>query len=211
MNRVLVIVRNPAHIEELEPEGEAVDQDEVEPANLAPLISGNAPIITIPALEDEDVAEEIVEDKDENHDDDDLSKTMQDVLEELEELDREVIQGLQGLNQELGSILSLREASSQQHTVVPNVHIWDTGKAVEQEYRLYPNPTRKGLKDRLDNQVWDLLRIIQERVDQGTCNNTDMRLVDRLNAISVMHARLGVLTEIALKHRARRPQEYQGI
>ena len=211
MNRVSVIVRNPAHIEELEPEGEAVDQDEVEPANLAPLISGNAPIITIPALEDEDVAEEIVEDKDENHDDEDLSKTMQDVLEELEELDREVIQGLQGLNQELGSILSLREASSQQHTVVPNVDIWDTGKAVEQEYRLYPNPTRKGLKDRLDNQVWDLLRIIQERVDQGTCNNTDMRLVDRLNAISVMHARLGVLTEIALKHRARRPQEYQGI
>ena len=167
MNRVLVIVRNPAHIEELEPEGEAVDQDEVEPANLAPLISGNAPIITIPALEDEDVAEEIVEDKDENHDDEDLSKTMQDVLEELEELDREVIQGLQGLNQELGSILSLREASSQQHTVVPNVDIWDTGKAVEQEYRLYPNPTRKGLKDRLDNQVWDLLRIIQELVDQG--------------------------------------------
>ena len=109
------------------------------------------------------------------------------------------------MNQELGSILSLRDASSQQHTIVPNVDIWDTGKAVEQEYRLYPNPTRKGLKDRLDNQVWDLLRIIQERVDQGTCNNTDMRLVDRLNAISVMHARLGVLTEIAVKHRARKP------
>ncbi len=50
-----------------------------------------------------------------------------------------------------------------------------------------PNPTREEVRDRLDNQVWDLLRIIQERVDQGTCNNTDMRLVDRLNAISVMH------------------------
>ena len=95
--------------------------------------------------------------------------------------------------------------SSRQHTVVPNVDVWDTGKAVEQEFRLHPNPTRKGLKDRLDNQVWDLLRIIQERVDQGTYNNTDMRLVDGLNAISVMHARLGVLTEIALKHRARKP------
>ena len=107
--------------------------------------------------------------------------------------------------------MSLRDASSQQHTVVLNVDLWDTGKAVEQEYRLYPNPTRKGLKDRLDNQVWDLLRIIQERVDQGTYNNTDMRLVDGLNAISVMHSRLGVLTEIALKHRARRSQEFQGI
>jgi len=49
MNRVSVIIQNPAYIEELEPEGEAVDQDEVEPANLAPLISGNVPIITIPA------------------------------------------------------------------------------------------------------------------------------------------------------------------
>ena len=68
-----------------------------------------------------------------------------------------------------------------------------------------PNPTREEVRDRLGNQVWDLLRIIQERVDQGTCNNTDMRLVDGLNAISVMHARLGVLTEIALKRQARKP------
>ena len=98
-----------------------------------------------------------------------------------------------------------RDTSSQQHTDVPKVDIWDTGKAIEQEFRLFPNPTRKGLKDRIDNQVWNLLRIIQERVDQGTYNNTDIRLVDGLQAISVMQARLGVLTEIALKHRARRP------
>jgi len=258
MNRVPVIVWNPAYIEELEPDGE------VDPVDPAPFISGNTPIITTPASEDEDVAEEVVEDKDEDHDDEDLSKTMQDmqdVFEELEELDREVIQGLQGLNQEirnwasspckdtgppiitapasededvtkdasedveedvtqvlqdavqslsrlnqgLRDVLSLRDTSSQQHTVVPKVDIWDTGKATEQEFRLFPNPTRKGLRDRIDNQVWDLLRIIQERVDQGTYNNADIRLVDGLNALSVMHARLGVLTEIALKHRARRP------
>ena len=28
---------------------------------------------------------------------------------------------------------------------------------------------------------------MQERVDQYTCNNMDMRLIDGLNAISVMH------------------------
>ena len=83
--------------------------------------------------------------------------------------------------------------------------VWDTGKAIEQEYRLYPDPTMKEVRDRLDNQVWNLLRIIQERVDQYTCNNTDMRLVDGLNAISVMHARLGILTEIALKSQAEKP------
>jgi len=196
MNQVPAIVRNPAYVEEPEPD----EEEDVDPADLAPLISGNTPIVTVPASEDEDVAEEVVEDEDEDHDEEDLSKTMQDVLEELEELDREVIQGLQGLDQELGSILSLRDTSLQQHTVVPNVDVWDTGKAIEQEYRLYPDPTMKEVRDRLSNQVWDLLQILQERVDQHACNDKDMKLIDGLKAISVMHARLGILTETVLKH-----------
>ena len=201
MNRVPVIVWNPAYVEELEPdEGEDVD-----PADLAPLISGNTPIVTVPASEDEDVAEEVVEDGDEDHDEEDLPKTMQDVLEELEELDREVIQGLQGLDQELGSIMSLRDTSSQQPTVVPNVNVWDTGKAIEQEYRLHPDPTMMEVRDRLSNQVWDLLQILQERVDQHTCNNKDMKLIDGLKTISVLHSRLGILTETVLKRQAKRP------
>ena len=93
----------------------------------------------------------------------------------------------------------------QQHTDVPNVEVWDTGKAIEQEFKLFPNPTRKGLKDRLDNQVWDLLRLMQERVEQGTYNNTDIRLIEGLHVISVLHGRLSVLTETAFKHRAKRP------
>ena len=114
------------------------------------------------------------------------------------------IQSLEGLNRELRSMMSqpLGDTDSKQHPVVLNIDVWDTGKALEQEYRLYPIPTREEVRDRLDNQVWDLLRIMQERVDQYTCNNMDMRLIDGLNAISVMHARLGVLTEIALKHQA---------
>ena len=281
MNRVPVITWNPAYIEELEPDGEVV------PVDPAPFISGNTPIITALASEDEDIAEEVVEDKDEDHDDEDLSQTMRemyDILGELSEKiqtfnttmrrsaspgqppvvpdDTEVTQELQGLNQEISkwvssppkdtappiitvpasededvtedapedaeedatqvlrdavqslsrlndglrSVLSLsRDTSSQQHTDVPKVDIWDTGKTIEQEFRLFPNPTRKGLKDRIDNQVWNLLRIMQERVDHGTYNNTDIRLVEGLHVISVLHARLGVLTEIALKHRAKRP------
>ena len=194
MNRVPVIVRNPAYIEELE------SDEDVDPADLAPLISGNTPIVTVPASEDEDVAEEVVEDGDEDPDEEDLPKMMQDVLEELVELNREVTQGLQGLDQELGSILSLRDTSLQQHTVVPNVDVWDTGKAIEQEYRLYPDPTMKEVRDRLSIQVWDLLQILQERVDQHACNDKDMKLIDGLKAISVMHARLGILTETVLKH-----------
>ena len=59
MNRVSVIMPNPAHIEEVE-----LDRDEVDPADLTPLISGETPFITVPALEVEDTAEEAVEDKD---------------------------------------------------------------------------------------------------------------------------------------------------
>ena len=57
MNQVPVIVRTPAVVEELEPDG-----DEVDPADLAPCISGNTPIITIPASEDEEVAGEVTAD-----------------------------------------------------------------------------------------------------------------------------------------------------
>ena len=39
MNRVPVIVRNPAYIEEVE-----LDGDEVVPANIIPLISGDSPL-----------------------------------------------------------------------------------------------------------------------------------------------------------------------
>ncbi len=53
---------------------------------------------------------------------------MQNVIEELEELNREVIQGLQGLDQELDSIMSLRDTSSQQPTDVPTLMYGTQGR-----------------------------------------------------------------------------------
>ena len=144
----------------------------------------------VPTSDDEDVIDDVPEDTEE-----DTKQVLQDA-----------VQSLSILNDGLRSVLSLSwDTSSPQHTDVHGVDIWDTGKAIEREFRLFPNPTRKGLKDRLENQVWDLLQLIQERVDQGTYNDTDMRLVDGLHVISVLHARLGILTETALKHRAKRP------
>ena len=70
---------------------------------------------------------------------------------------------------------------------------------------MFPNPTRKGMKDRLDNQVWDLLRLLQDRVTQGTYDETDIKLIEGLQVISVLHARLSVYNEIAIKHGAKRP------
>ena len=128
-------------------------------------------------------------------------------MEDIPQILRDVVNDLEELNRELRSILSPppRDTSSHQPTVVPYVDVWDTGKAWEQEYRLYPTSNRKEVSDRLSNQVWDLLRIMQERVDQQTCNSKDIKLIDGLKAISVMHFTLGRLTEKVLKRQARRP------
>ena len=85
----------------MEPEPD--EDEEIDPADLAPCISGNTPIITIPASEDEEVAGEVTADGAE-----------------------EVIQGLEELTQEIKDKTSLpcADASSEQHTVVPNVDIW---------------------------------------------------------------------------------------
>ena len=183
MNRIPVIVRNPAYVEELEPD------EEVDQADVTPLISGDSPIITVPASEDESVAEDASDDDEEG----------------VPHILREVIQNLEGLNQELRSILSLRDTSSQKHTVVPDVDVWDTGKAIEQEYRLYPNPTMKEVRDRLSNQVWDLLQILQERGNQHTYDNKDIELISGLKTISVLNSRLSVITTTVLKCSAEKP------
>ena len=95
--------------------------------------------------------------------------------------------------------LALGDTGSHQSADVPQVEVWDTGKTWEPEYRMPPDPSIDEISSRLFNQVWDLLQILQERVDQHTCNNKDIKLIEGLKAISVMHARLGRLTEKALK------------
>ena len=185
MNRVSVIVRNPAYVEEVEQ-----DEEEVDPADLTPLISGDTPIITVPASEDENVAEDVSEDDEEDED-------MQDILEKLEKRDAEAKELLKEIMDILSSIPE--NMSSLQSADVPQVYVWDTGKTWEHEYRLHPDLSIDQISSRLFNQVWDLLQILQEQVDQRTCNNNDIKLIDGLKAISVMHARLSKLTEKALK------------
>ena len=92
MNRVPVIVRNPAYIKEVE-----LDEQEVDQADITPLISGDTPIITVPASEDENVAEDVSEDDEEDED-------MQDILEKLEKRDAEAKELLKEIMDILSSI-----------------------------------------------------------------------------------------------------------
>ena len=125
MNQVPVIVRNPAYVAEVE-----LDEDGVDPVDLAPLVSGNTPIVTVPASEDGDVAEDVVEDEEEGDVMEDILEILQNVLNNLEDLHKEVT--------------DLRRptpggAGSQQPPVEPSIDVRDTGRAWEREYKLHPD------------------------------------------------------------------------
>ena len=177
-----MIVWNPAYIEELEPR---------DPMNL---LSGDSQIITAPASDDGATVEEVV-------DEPDVGVSAEEAEVDVKQVLQEAVQSMSTLNDELRSVLSL---SGDRRAAVPDMDVYDTGKATEEEYRLLPNPTRKGLRDRLNNQVWNLLHLLQERVTQGTYDETDVKLIEGLQVICVLQARLNVYAEIAIKH-AKRP------
>ena len=110
------------------------------------------------------------------------------------------------LKQELKNVLSsaLEDTNTQEPLVDPKIDIWDTRKAWEQEFNLYPKVSREEVYSRLYDQVVDMLRIMQERVSQQTWNERDKELIDGLNNISVMHVRLGRFIEKVLKQ-AKKP------
>ena len=183
-----MIVWNPAYIEELEPR-DSLDS-----------ISGESPIVTAPAPDDGATEEGVVE---EPGDEGSAEEDEVDVKQVLQE----AVQCMSSLNEDLRSMLSL---CRDQATVVPDIDVYDTGKATEEEYRLFPNPTRKELRDRLNNQVWNMLHLLQERVNQGTYQETDIKLIEGLQVILVLQARLNVHAEIAIKH-AKSPKHDLGI
>ena len=159
MNRVSVIVWNPVYIEEVE-----LDEDGVNPANLIPLVSGN----TIPDSEDKDAAEDVIEDKDEDEKMEDVPQILQDVVKDLEELNWEWGASCPLL---LGTLAPISPLLS------PLLRYGTQGRLGSENIDCILT-NRKEVSDRLSNQVWDLLWIMQERVDQQTCHSKDIKLID---------------------------------
>ena len=79
---------------------------------------------------------------------------------------QEVINRLAELNQELESMVSstLKDISTQEPLVDPNVNAWDARKAWEREFSLHPEANRDEVCSRIYVQVGKLLHRLQERV-----------------------------------------------
>ena len=163
--------------------------EELEPRDSLDSVSGESPIVTAPASDDGDVERGVVEGPG------DGSSAGEDG-EDVKQVLQEAVHCMSSLNEDLRSILSL---CRDQATVVPDIDVYDTGKATEEEYRMFPDQTRKELMDRLNNHVWNMLHLLKERVNQGTYNETDIKLIEGLQVVLVLQARLNVYTEIAIK------------
>ena len=168
--------------------------EELEPRDSLDSVSGESPIVTAPVSDDGAAEGGVVEEPD------DESSAGEDEVD-VKQVLQEAVQCMSSLNEDLRSMLSL---CRDQATVVPDIDVYDTGKATDEEYRLFPDQNRKELMDRLNNHVWNMLHLLQERVNQGTYNETDIKLIKGLQVILVLQARLSVCAEAAIEH-AKRP------
>ena len=186
MNQVPNIVRNPAVVGELE-----LDGDEVDPADVTPFVSGNAPIITVPASEDEEADVEVVAGGAEGG-----RGEMDDMYHFLGEL-AEKIQAFNSTMQ--GSV------NSSQPPVVPDDKLWDTELAWERELNLYPDISRSVVTSRLYNQVRNLLHKMKERVTRQTWKREDQEIVEGLIDIMILSTRNNIITDQIIKDHAEKP------
>ena len=65
---------------------------------------------------------------------------------------------------------ALEDTSTQEPLVDPNINAWDTRKAWEREFSLYPEANRDEVCSKIYVQVGKLLHRLQEWADQHTWN-----------------------------------------
>ena len=185
MNQVPAILQNPAQVEEPESDGD------VDPADLTPFISGNDPIITVPASEDEEADGEVVADG---------ADGGRGELEDMPNFLGELSEKIQMFNSTMqGSI------ASSQPPVVPDNKLWDTALAWEREFNLYPDISRSVVISCLYNQVWNLLHKMKEQVTQQTWKVEDQEIVEGLIDIMILSTHNNIITDQIIKDQAERP------
>ena len=153
--------------------------EEMNPEELTPSTSGNAPIITVPAPRDEGAQEEM--------------ESMHDYL-------GEIVEQIQMFNSTMqGGV------NRSQPPVVPDDKLWDTESAWNRELDLYPDASRSAIISRLYNQIWDLLQEMKERVTQRTWRRDDQRIVEGLINVMILSVRNNIISNKMINEHARRP------
>ena len=186
MNQVPNIVRPPAVVGELE-----LDGDEVDPVYVTPFVSGNAPIITVPASEDEEADVEVVAGGAEGG---------RDETENMYNFLGEIVEKIQAFNSTMQG-----SSNSGRPPVVPDDKLWDTEAAWDREFSLYPDASRSDIISRLYNQVWDLLQKMKERVTQQTWKREDQDIVEGLINTLILSVRNNIISNKIITEQPRRP------
>ena len=131
----------PAYLEDIE-DGREDEGEEIDPADITPLESCSAPIVTAPASEDESSSQP-PEDGDE--------------------------------------------------VPVPNPSIWDPSRYLWEKEFEFPDATRDEIMCRFFKQVYDLLRILEDRVRNCPLDTEEDELIQGLNNILAMQYKLRTL------------------
>ena len=177
---------NPAYAEP--------DEGEVDPVDIAPLVSGNAPIVTVPPSEDQDVAE------DDEPDEDVIVEGQDETMSDMYSFLGRISEQIQAFNNTMQS-----SASLSQPPVVPDDKLWDTEAAWDREFSLYPGASRSDIISRLYRQVWDLLQKMKERVTQQTWKREDQDIVEGLINILILSVRNNIISNDLIIEQPRKP------
>ena len=181
-----------------------MEEDEIDPADLTPIISSvNVPIVTVPEngndrVEDEDKDENEDKDKSEDEDEDGSMPGLQTDKSSIEDL----LEGSDSDSEVGWRASGARRPEDEENDIGfdPPSNLWP------KEYQ-YPNAEPEEILERMDQQVKDLLNIMEVKVSWPAVYGPedDVTLTEGLEIISVMKDKLSKIV-LSLKEEINRAQ-----
>ena len=181
-----------------------MEEDEIDPADLTPIISSvNVPIVTVPEngndrVEDEDKDENEDKDESEDEDEDGSMPGLQTDKSSIEDL----LEGSDSDSEVGWRASGARRPEDEENDIGfdPPSNLWP------KEYQ-YPNAEPEEILERMDQQVKDLLNIMEVKVSWPAVYGPedDVTLTEGLENISVMKDKLSKIV-LSLKEEINRAQ-----
>ncbi len=173
-------------------DGQDDDFDNIDPVDLSPLVSGQAPIVTAPASEDGEAAGDDVAEVPEDPFNELLKKYPLTGARKLVEALKSLFEDIEALKDQSRSsdVDTQGGASTGQPPAVPDDYTWDLNAAWEREFHLYPEANHEELNFRLKLQVWDMLQQIWGCVHQYTWKKEDQDMANGLINVLILNKRI---------------------